>query len=59
MLLAVTGLEVFQILEGATLVSLPEVSMQITQSVIPITSALFILAVLLRLPDTLAEARKG
>lgn len=58
-LLAVTGLEVFQILRGSTLVSLPEVSMQITQSVIPITAALFILAVLLRLPETLAEARKG
>lgn len=57
--LAITGLEVFIILEGATLVSLPEVSMQVTQSVIPITAALFVLAVLLRLPETIAEARRG
>lgn len=57
--LAATGLEVLVILEGLTLVSLPEVPMQIAQSVIPITAVLFVVAVLLRLPDTLAEARKG
>lgn len=57
--LAATGIEVLVILEGLTLVSLPEVPMQIAQSVIPITAVLFVLAVLLRLPDTLAEARRG
>jgi TRAP-type C4-dicarboxylate transport system permease small subunit len=57
--LAATGIEVLVILEGLTLVSLPEVPMQIAQSVIPITAVLFVFAVLLRLPDTLAEARRG
>jgi len=55
--LAVTGLEVLQILEGSTLVSLPAVSLQITQSVIPITAVLFIVAELLRLPEVIAAAR--
>lgn len=56
-LLAVTGLEVVDILKGSTLVSLPNVSLQVTQSVIPITAVLFIIAELLRLPDVLAAAR--
>jgi TRAP-type C4-dicarboxylate transport system permease small subunit len=57
--LVVMGTLVVQILKGNTLVSLPEVSLQITQSVIPIASALFILAELLRLPELLREARRG
>jgi TRAP-type C4-dicarboxylate transport system permease small subunit len=56
-LLAVTGLEVLEILQGDTLVSLPAVSLQVTQSVIPISAVLFIIAELLRLPDVLAAAR--
>ena len=56
-LLAVTGFEVLDILQGDTLVSLPNVSLQVTQSVIPITAVLFIIAELLRLPDVLAAAR--
>ncbi len=56
-LLTVTGLEVIDILKGSTLVSLPGVSLQVTQSVIPITSVLFIIAEMLRLPDVLAAAR--
>ena len=58
-LLAWTGLQVVWILEGSTLISLPEVSLQLTQSVIPIASILFILAELLRLPEVLAKARSG
>jgi TRAP-type C4-dicarboxylate transport system permease small subunit len=58
-LLAVTGLQVIQVLAGITLVSLPEVSQQVAASVIPIASVMFIVAELLRLPDVLAEARRG
>ncbi len=53
------GAAVVQILKGDTLVSLPEVSLQVTQSVIPITAVLFVIAELLRLPGLLREARKG
>jgi C4-dicarboxylate transporter, DctQ subunit len=56
-MLTVTGLEVLEILKGSTLVSLPGISLQLTQSVIPIASALFIIAELLRLPEVLAAAR--
>ena len=57
--LTVMGTQVVQILKGDTLVSIPEVSLQITQSVIPIASALFVIAELLRLPGLLSEARRG
>jgi len=57
--LAVMGTQVVQILKGDTLVSIPEVSLQITQSVIPIASALFVIAELLRLPKLVVEARRG
>ena len=50
-ILAWTGWVVVQVLEGDTLVSLPEISVQITQSVIPIGAVLFILAEALSLPD--------
>jgi len=58
-LLAWTGMQVVQILEGSRLVSLPAISQQLTQSTVPIGAALFILAELLRLPETLDEARRG
>jgi TRAP-type C4-dicarboxylate transport system permease small subunit len=58
-LLAVTGTRVVQILHGDTLVSLPEVSQQITQSVIPIAAVLFVIAELIRLPGLLRDARRG
>jgi TRAP-type C4-dicarboxylate transport system permease small subunit len=58
-LLAWTGFQVVSILKGDTLVSLPEVSLQVTQSVIPITSVLFVIAELIRLPDLLREAHRG
>ena len=57
--LAVMGIEVVQVLGNDTLVSIPEVSQQVTQSVIPIASIMFIVAELLRLPELIAEARKG
>lgn len=57
--LAVMGIQVVQILKGDTLVSIPELSLQVTQSVIPIASVLFVIAELLRLPELIAEARRG
>jgi hypothetical protein len=47
------------VLEGSYLISLPTVSNQFTQSVIPIGAVLFIIAQLLSLPRTLEEARRG
>ena len=41
------------------LVSLPDVSAQITQSVIPIGAVLFIAAEIMCLPELLREAREG
>jgi TRAP-type C4-dicarboxylate transport system permease small subunit len=58
-ILAVTGMQVVNVLAGITLVSLPEVSQQIVQSAIPITSVMIIAAELLRLPEQLREARSG
>jgi TRAP-type C4-dicarboxylate transport system permease small subunit len=58
-LLAVTGAQVVQILAGTTLVSIPEVSLQVSQSVIPIASVLFVIAELIRLPELLREAWRG
>lgn len=54
-----SGYQVARILEGDTLTSLPWVSVQLTQSVIPIGGALFIIAELLTLPERLSEARHG
>jgi len=51
------GVEVLIILEGDTMVSLPSVPTQLTQSVIPIGGALFIIAQLLSLPAVLRQAR--
>lgn len=45
-----TGWEVLRVLEGDTLVSLPEVSVQLTQSVIPIGGMLFIICQLASIP---------
>jgi TRAP-type C4-dicarboxylate transport system permease small subunit len=52
------GWVVLEVLATDNLVSLPEISVMYTQSVIPIGAALFIIAELLRLPELLAEARK-
>lgn len=58
-LLAWTGWEVLKVLEGSTLVSLPSVSVQITQSVIPIGAALIIIGQLLSLPEQWRKLRLG
>lgn len=58
-LLAWTGWIVLQVLEGDTLVSLPEVSVQLTQSVIPIGAVLFILAEAISLPSYWRRMRAG
>lgn len=55
--LAWYGYQVLVILEGDTMVSLPWVPTQLTQSVIPIGALLFILAQLFSLPELLAQAR--
>jgi TRAP-type C4-dicarboxylate transport system permease small subunit len=55
--MAYYGYQVLVILEGDTMVSLPSVSVQITQSVIPIGCVLFVIAQLLSLPDVLKQAR--
>jgi len=57
--LAWMGFVVLDVLEGDTLVSLPQVSVQITQSVIPIGACLFILAQLLSLPDMWRRVKAG
>ena len=60
-LLAWFGMVVLHVLEGDTLVSLPQVPVQLTQSVIPIGAVLFIIAEALSLPETwrrLSEGRK-
>ena len=49
-ILAWTGWIVLEVLAGDTLVSLPQVSVQITQSVIPIGAMLFIVCELMSLP---------
>jgi len=58
-LLAWVGWEVLQVLDGTYLISLPNVPIQFTQSVIPIGAVLFIVAQLLSLPRTLGEAWRG
>jgi TRAP-type C4-dicarboxylate transport system permease small subunit len=58
-LLAYLGFEVVKILKGDTLVSIPEVSLQVTQSVIPVAAAMFVIAEVIRLPDLVREARRG
>lgn len=58
-LLAWVGYEVLVVLEGDTLISLPWVSTQFTQSVIPIGAVLFIIAELITVPEVVREARGG
>lgn len=56
-LLAWVGFAVMNVLATDYLVSLPEVSVAYTQSVIPIGAVLFIIAEALALPDIVREAR--
>lgn len=57
--LAWTGFQVLTVLAGDGMVSLPWVPLQLTQSVIPIGSVLFIVAEALRLPQVMRNARGG
>ncbi len=58
-LLAVVGFQVVEVLKGDTLVSLPQVPLRLTNSVIPIASVLFVVAELIRLPELISEAHRG
>lgn len=58
-LMAWVGTSLLPIIAGITLVSIPEVSQALVMSAIPVASALFVIAELLRLPGLLAEARRG
>jgi TRAP-type C4-dicarboxylate transport system permease small subunit len=56
LVLAWYGYVVLLILEGDTLISLPDVGTQFTQSVIPIGAILFVIAEILNLPQIWREA---
>lgn len=58
-LLAWVGWEVLGVLATDTLVTLPQVSVMYTQSIIPISAVLFVIAEALSLPRILHEARHG
>jgi len=58
-LLAWFGVVVLQVLEGDSLVSLPQVPVQLTQSVIPVGAVLFMIAEALSLPETWQRLRAG
>lgn len=57
-LLAWFGSAVLEVLANDTLTSLPEVSVLYTQSVMPVSAVLFIVAEALALPEVLSEARR-
>lgn len=57
-LLAWVGYSVLEVLASDTLVSLPGVSVAYTQSVIPVSALLFVVAELMVLPEVLREARQ-
>ena len=58
-LLAYAGFAVLEILATDNMVSLPRLTAAHTNSVIPISAVLFIVAQLLVFPEVLAEARRG
>jgi len=53
------GWQVLDVLATDTLVTLPDISVRLTQSVIPIGAVLFIVAEALSLPRIIDEARRG
>lgn len=55
--MAWVGVAVLDVLATDNLVSIPEISVVYTQSVIPITAVLFVIAEVLVLPEVLREAR--
>lgn len=59
LLLAWTGYSVMEVLATDYLVSLPEVSVAVAQSVIPISAAMIVLAHVLMFPDAMDEALRG
>lgn len=58
-LMAWIGFSVLEVLATDYLVSIPQVSVKYTQSVIPIGASLFVIAELLRLPELLRAAAAG
>lgn len=58
-LLAWVGVSILEILASDTLVSLPWVSVAVSNSVIPISAVLVIIAQVLVFPEVLDEARRG
>jgi TRAP-type C4-dicarboxylate transport system permease small subunit len=58
-LMAWTGYQVLIVLEGMRLISLPWVPIQLTQSVIPIGAALFIICELASIPEYWHRLRAG
>mgnify|MGYP000152861186 CR=1 FL=1 len=58
-LLAWAGLQVLEVLEGDTLVSLTWIPVQLTQSVIPVGAILFIICELLSMPSYLRDIAEG
>jgi len=58
-LLAYTGYQVLVVLEGEYLVSLTWIPIQLTQSVIPIGAALFVLCEILSFPHYFDQCRRG
>lgn len=58
-LLAWAGLAVLEVLASDRLVSLPEVSVAVANSVIPISAVLFVVGQLLVFPEVLHEARRA
>ena len=58
-ILAWTGWQVLGVLQGMSLISLPWVPVQFTQSVIPIGAVLFIICEALSLPEYIAIVRSG
>lgn len=58
-ILAYTGFQVLQVLEGVMLVSLTWVPVRITQSVIPVGAVLFIICQLLSLPEYWSKTARG
>lgn len=59
LLLAWTGLKVLEVVGGDTLVSLNWVPISVTQSVIPISAALFIICELISLPEYWRAVKSG
>jgi TRAP-type C4-dicarboxylate transport system permease small subunit len=57
--LAWTGMVVLEVLHGMSLISLPGIPLQLTQSVIPIGAALFIICEALSLPEYWHRLREG